>query len=82
MTACKQTANIAWVFPVVKMDDGYSLTESAVRLYNLITLCKHDKYELETIIDIVTLELDSVDLQLVRCVGKYELARKEEKGEN
>ena len=50
-------------------------SEAAVRLYNMTTICKPGKYELEIIIDIVTLELDSVDLELVCFIGTFEQER-------
>ena len=72
MTKVKQSTNIPWVFTMGRMTEGLSLSEAAGRLHNLTTLCKPSKYELETIIDIVTLELDRVDLDLVRFINKYQ----------
>jgi hypothetical protein len=72
MTKVKQSNNIPWMFTVVRMAEGLSLPEAAERLNNLTTLCKPSKYELETIIDIVILELDREDLDLVRFINRYQ----------
>ena len=72
MTEVKQSTNIPWVFTVVRMTEGLSLSEAAERLHNLTTRYKPYKYELETIIDIVTLELERVHLDLVRFINKYQ----------
>ena len=81
-TKVKQSTNIPWVFTVVRMTEGLSLSEAAKRLHNLTTQCKPSKYELETIIDIVTLELDSVDLELVKFINKYQQKRVKDEEQN